>query len=56
MVELMTDDNLELKCKKAVLKIANDVKDTNHKLTHFLQNYREDYHKTKGVENYQKQY
>ena len=56
MVELMPDDNLEMKCRKAVLKIADDVKDINYKLTHFLENYREDYYKARGGTNYQKEY
>ena len=37
------DDDLEQKCKQAVLRIADHVQDINHKLTYFLQNYREDY-------------
>lgn len=40
----MSRDDLETRCKKAVLSIANDVKDINHKLTHFLENYRDDYY------------
>jgi len=38
-------ENLETKCRKAVLSIADNVKDINQKLTHFLENYREDYYK-----------
>ena len=56
MVGVMIDDSLELKCKKAVLKIADDVKDINSKLTHFLENYREDYYKAKEGANYLKEY
>lgn len=52
----MTEDNLEMKCRKALLKIADDVKDINHKMTHFLENYREVYYKAVDGTNYQKQY
>ena len=38
----MAEDNLELRCKKAVLTIADNVRDINYKLTHFLENYREE--------------
>ncbi len=50
----MSKDDLEKKCKKtsceniryqkAILRIADDVRDINHKLTHLLENYREDYY------------
>ncbi len=53
---MMTEDNLEVKCRKAVLKIADAVKDINYKMTHFLENYREDYYKAKEGTNYLKEY
>jgi len=40
------------KCQKALLRIADDVRDINHKLTYFLENYREDYYKAISKENY----
>lgn len=40
----MSKDDLEMRCKKAIIRIADDVKDINHKFTHFLENYREDYY------------
>jgi len=40
----MSRDDLEIRCKKAILSIADNVKDINHKLTHFLENYRDDYY------------
>ena len=46
--------NLEDKCKKAVLKIAENVKDINHKLTHFIENYRSDYYNALDGINYEK--
>lgn len=50
------EESLELRCRKAVLAIADNVKDINHKLTYFLENYREDYYKALDGINYQKQY
>jgi hypothetical protein len=41
----MHRESLEEKCSKAILGIARDVKDINAKMTHFLENYREDYYK-----------
>ena len=41
----MSNDNLEMKCRKAILSIADNVKDINHKFTHFLECYRDDYYK-----------
>ena len=38
-------NNLEGKCKLAILRMADDVKDINHKFTHFLENYRSDHYK-----------
>ena len=49
----MSDADLESRCKKAILSIADDVKDINHKLSHFLENYRDDYYKAMG---YQKEF
>lgn len=46
----MSKDNLELKCKKAILSIADDMKDINHKFTHFLESYRDDYYKGMGYQ------
>ena len=44
-VTIMSSDNLEIRSKKAILRMADDVRDMNHKLSHFLENYREDYYK-----------
>ena len=44
--------NLEDKCKRAILRMADDVKDINHKLTHFLENYRQDYYKILNSTSY----
>lgn len=41
-------ENLEVKCRQAVLKIAEQVRDINQKLTYFLENYREDYYKARN--------
>ncbi len=49
----MSKDNLEMKCRKAVLSIADNVRDINYKLTHFLENYRQDYYKALDEKNYQ---
>lgn len=43
--------NLEVRCKKALLSIADDVKDINNKLSYFLENYREDYYKAQDKTN-----
>jgi hypothetical protein len=48
----MIEDNLEMKCKQAILRIADDVKDINYKLTNFLENYREDYYRAMDRANY----
>jgi len=55
-------ENLDERCRKAVIKIADhvrdikySVKDMNHKLTHLLQNYREDYYTAMENAGYQKQ-
>jgi hypothetical protein len=34
----------KVRVRKAILEIAHEVKDINQKLTHFLENYREDYY------------
>ncbi len=47
----ISNENLEAMCKKALLSIADDVKDINNKLTHFLENYREDYYKAQEKTN-----
>ncbi len=52
----MTTPNLEDRCKKAILRMADDVKDINHKLTHFLDKYRDDFYKTQDAANYHRQY
>lgn len=56
----MEEDDLELRCKKAILSIASDVRDIKHKFSYFLENYREDYYdalngiKKKQINEYQK--
>jgi|GEM_PF-2379861 len=40
----MSIDDLETRCKKSLLKIADDVRDINQKLTYFLETYRDDYY------------
>ncbi len=52
----MSKENLEVKCRKAVLGIASSVKDINQKLTHFLENYRKDYYKSMDGTFYKKLY
>ena len=52
----MSRDNLEVRCQKAVLDIAARVRDIDHKLTHFLENYRDDYFRTKNDSGYEEQY
>ena len=56
------EESLEERCKNAVVKIAEHVrdirykvKDINHKLTHFLENYRKDYYDALDGIAYQKQ-
>ncbi|MCK4792635.1 MAG: hypothetical protein KAV87_53390 [Desulfobacteraceae bacterium] len=51
----MSKDDLEQRCQKAVIRIAEHVKDINYKLSHFLENYREDYYDTLEGIGYQKQ-
>jgi hypothetical protein len=52
----MTPPNLEDRCKKAILRMADDVRDINHKLTHFLENYRDDFYKSEYRSNHLRQY
>jgi hypothetical protein len=56
------EENLEQKCRKAVIKIADhvkdiryNVKDLSHKLTYFLKSYREDYYATMEKAGYRQQ-
>ena len=51
----MSEESLEDRCKKAVVKIAEHVRDINFKLSHFLENYREDYYDSLDGINYKKQ-
>ena len=51
----MSKDDLEQRCQKAVIRMAEHVRDINYKLSHFLENYREDYYDTLGGIGYQKQ-
>lgn len=39
----MSKNNLDLQFQKAIVDIAVNVKDINYKLTHLLENYREDH-------------
>jgi len=41
----MPKDDLEVRCRKAVIAIADDVKDINYKLTHLLESWRNDYYR-----------
>ena len=52
----MSNDNLETKCKKAIIRMADDVKDINYKLSHFLECYRDEYYGILKNENYVKKY
>jgi hypothetical protein len=52
----MTPPNLEDRCKKAILRMADDVKDINFKLTHFLDKYRDDFYKSQDSSKYQPLY
>ena len=51
----MSEDSLEQRCKKAVLNIAEHVRDIKHFLKHFIENYRQDYYEALDGINYQKQ-
>ncbi len=48
------DETLDDKCKKAVIKIHDHVCDINYKLSHFIENYRQDYYDALDGINYQK--
>jgi len=50
----MSDDSLEDKCRNAVLKIADHVRSIDFKLSHFLDNYRDDYYDALDGISYQK--
>jgi hypothetical protein len=51
------NDNLELRCKKAIIRIADNVSDINHKLTHLLESYKDDlYSKPMNSYNCHRQY
>jgi len=42
----------KLKVRRAILDIAQEVKDINQKLSHFLENYREDYYESMKRQHY----
>jgi len=48
----MNNDDLEMRCRKAILSIADNVRDINYKLSHYIENYREDYYKPKDWTDY----
>lgn len=48
----MSKDDLDKRVKISILRMAVEVRDINHKLTHFLENYREDYYKTMSKKDY----
>lgn len=50
----MTQDSLEERCRQAVLKISNDVKEIKDLLGHFIENYRSDYYDALDGLAYQK--
>jgi len=49
------EETLEDKCKKAVIKIYDHVRDINYKLSYFLENYRADYYDALDGIAYQRQ-
>lgn len=56
---MMTKDNLETRCKKAVLRIADTVlriadtvQDANMKLCHLIKSYRNSFYSNVGKHNY----
>ena len=51
----MSEEPLEERCRKAVIRIAEHVRDINYKLSHFLENYRKDYYDALDGIAYQKQ-
>jgi len=48
------EESLEDKCKHAVIKIYDQVRDINYKLSYFLENYRQDYYDALDGIGYQK--
>lgn len=50
-MSIISKNSLEKRRYKAILRIADDVRDINHKLSHFLENYREDYYKAMDGKN-----
>ena len=50
----MTKETLEERCRNAVLRISNDVKEIKTLLGHFIENYRSDYYNALDGINYQK--
>jgi hypothetical protein len=50
----MSSGSLEERAHKAVLRIAEHVEDIDQKLTHFLENYRQDYYSALNGVNYKK--
>ena len=57
----MAEETLEERCKKAVLKISQNVEEMKSLLGHFIENYRQDYYSAldgiayqKKLENYRK--
>lgn len=49
---MMAKDNLETRCKKAVLRIADTVQDINMKLCHLIKSYRNSFYGDFGKHNY----
>ena len=50
----MTQESLEERCRQAVLKISDDVKEIKDLLGHFIENYRSDYYSALDGVNYKK--
>ena len=50
----MAEKTLEERCRQAVLRISNDVKEIKDLLGHFIENYRNDYYNALDGVNYQK--
>lgn len=49
---MMAKDNLETRCKKAVLRIADAVQDINMKLCHLIKSYRNSFYTNFGKYDY----
>ena len=47
LIKIMTEETLEKKCKKAVLKIADTVDDISLKLNHIIHYQKNKYYKNK---------